>query len=520
MRKRLIRTIAIVMTLAFVGLLALQMTYVFDTSESIEREFNENVSRSLFHVARSLEEAEVQHYLDVTADEYSERKARRAKQLQKQASQPLPVEVISSGDTIDLSKTIFAPRLELQEGESPFQKTSQQLYDEYKERFYQSKTLLDQVALRWMKEVSGLPIAERIDFQQLSEQVSRSFAHNGINYPFCYAVTDKAGKVYFSHSTTPDDSVDFHTLDVEPDRRIYSQQLFLSEQAENPYFIKVCFHTKRSFLAQAMRILLPSIVLTVILLGVFIYTLVLVFRQSNIEAMKTDFINNMTHELKTPLSSLLLASQMLNDKSIQRTSEMTERVADTIHKEANRMKTMVEKVLQTTLFERQLQRMHFDEVDGNEVVENAVSNFALQVSKVGGRIDDEYEAMDFWIEADSMHLTNVIINLMENALKYRRSDVEFLLKVRTWNDNDQFCISVEDNGIGIRKEHLRHVFDKYYRVPTGNIHNVKGFGLGLAYVHGMVKAHNGKIRAESEYGKGTKFTISLPFMKQDDDNKS
>lgn len=125
--------------------------------------------------------------------------------------------------------------------------------------------------------------------------------------------------------------------------------------------------------------------------------------------------------------------------------------------------------------------------------------------------------MEFWIEADSMHLTNVIINLMENALKYRRDNVEFVLKVRTWNENDQFCISVEDNGIGIRKEHLKHVFDKYYRVPTGNIHNVKGFGLGLAYVNGMVKAHNGKIKAESDYGKGTRFTISLPYMKQDED---
>lgn len=518
MRKRLIRTIAIVMTLAFVGLLALQITYVFDTSESIEREFNENVGRSLFHVARTLEESEVQHYLDVTADEYSERKARKAKQMQQEASRaPLPVEVISSGDTIDLSKTIFAPRLELQEGESPFQKTSQQLYDEYKERFYQSKTLLDQVALRWMKEVSGLPIAERIDFRQLNQQMKRSFEHNGINYPFSYAVTDKAGKVYYAHSTSDSDTVDFHALEEESRLRIYSQQLFLSEQAENPYFIKVCFHTKRSFLSQAMRILLPSIVLTVILLGVFIYTLVLVFRQSNIEAMKTDFINNMTHELKTPLSSLLLASQMLNDKTIKRTPEMTERISDTIHKEATRMKTMVEKVLQTTLFERQLQRMHFDEVDGNEVVENAVSNFSLQVAKAGGRIEDDYEAMEFWIEADSMHLTNVIINLMENALKYRRDNVEFVLKVRTWNENDQFCISVEDNGIGIRKEHLKHVFDKYYRVPTGNIHNVKGFGLGLAYVNGMVKAHNGKIKAESDYGKGTRFTISLPYMKQDED---
>ena len=221
----------------------------------------------------------------------------------------------------------------------------------------------------------------------------------------------------------------------------------------------------------------------------------------------------MTHEFKTPISTISLAAQMLKDPAVGKSPQMFQHISGVINDETKRLRFQVEKVLQMSMFERQKATLKMKEVNANELIAGVINTFALKVEKYNGRITSDLSALDPMIFVDEMHFTNVIFNLMDNAVKYKRPEEDLLLNVRTWNENGKLCISVEDNGIGIKKENLKKIFEKFYRVHTGNLHDVKGFGLGLAYVKKIIQDHKGTIRAESELGAGTKFIIVLPLLK-------
>ena len=230
--------------------------------------------------------------------------------------------------------------------------------------------------------------------------------------------------------------------------------------------------------------------------------------------MKKDFIHNMTHEFKTPISTISIAAQMLADKTISKSQETYERLGGVIFNETRRLRYQVEKVLQMSLFDHNNIAMKFQELDLNELIDNVVQTFSIKVSQSGGKLETKINAYNPFANVDEMHFTNVIFNLLDNAVKYAREDVPLHLEVSTWNQGDeQICISIADNGIGINKDDLKRIFDKFYRVHTGNRHNVKGFGLGLAYVRKMVELHHGTIKVNSEVGNGTRFVITLPIIK-------
>ena len=220
----------------------------------------------------------------------------------------------------------------------------------------------------------------------------------------------------------------------------------------------------------------------------------------------------MTHEFKTPISTISLAAQMLTDNSVSNSSQMLQHITGIINDETKRLRFQVEKVLQVSLFDQQKVTMKMREIDINELVTGVVNTFALKVENNGGTIVTHLNATDAVVVADEMHITNVVFNLMDNAVKYKRDDEALRLTVKTWNESDKFCLSIQDNGVGIKKENLKRVFDRFYRVHTGNVHDVKGFGLGLAYVKKVVQDHRGAIRAESEVGVGTTFIIVLPLL--------
>ena len=245
----------------------------------------------------------------------------------------------------------------------------------------------------------------------------------------------------------------------------------------------------------------------------FIFTIVVIFRQKKLTEIKNDFINNMTHEFKTPISTISLAAQMLQDPSVGKSPQMFQHISNVINDETKRLRFQVEKVLQMSMFERQKVTMKMKDIDANELINGVINTFALKVEKHNGKITANLEAEESMIFVDEMHFTNVIFNLMDNAVKYKRPDEELLLNVRTWNESGRLLISIQDNGIGIKKEDLKKIFEKFYRVHTGNLHDVKGFGLGLAYVKKIVQDLKGTIRAESEVGVGTKFIIALPLLK-------
>jgi signal transduction histidine kinase len=229
--------------------------------------------------------------------------------------------------------------------------------------------------------------------------------------------------------------------------------------------------------------------------------------------MKNDFINNMTHEFKTPISTISLAAQMLNDDSVRKSTTMLQHISGVINDETKRLRFQVEKVLQMSMFDRQKATLKLQDIDANVAIANIIHTFKLKVEKYGGCIEANLDAENAVVNVDEMHFTNVIFNLLDNAVKYRREDEPLKLVVTTSDiGSDKLKITVADNGIGIKKENLKKIFEKFYRVSTGNRHDVKGFGLGLAYVHKMVGELRGEIDVESELGSGTKFIITLPLM--------
>jgi two-component system phosphate regulon sensor histidine kinase PhoR len=221
----------------------------------------------------------------------------------------------------------------------------------------------------------------------------------------------------------------------------------------------------------------------------------------------------MTHEFKTPISTISIAAQMMSDTNLPKSPETYERLGGVISSETKRLRYQVEKVLQMSLYEDGNMALKKQVLNANELIEGVVETFSLKVVQNGGEVNTRLDALNPNVEVDEMHFTNIIFNLMDNAVKYKKEDVPLTLEVATWNKGDDFCIQITDNGLGIRKDDLKRVFDKFYRVHTGNTHNVKGFGLGLAYVKKMVQLHSGTIKATSEFGKGTKFLIVLPIAK-------
>ncbi len=222
----------------------------------------------------------------------------------------------------------------------------------------------------------------------------------------------------------------------------------------------------------------------------------------------------MTHELKTPISSISLAAQMLNDESVTKSPTMMKHLGGVINDESKRLRFLVEKVLQMSMFDRKKAIFKKKELDLNELADNVANTFTLRVEHTGGHIVTDLKAEYPKIYVDEMHFTNVLFNLLDNAVKYKHPDRPVELKLKTWNDQEHLFLSLKDNGVGLKKENLKKIFEKFYRVHTGNVHDVKGFGLGLAYVKKIVELHKGNIHAESEKGKGTTFIIQLPIIKE------
>lgn len=225
--------------------------------------------------------------------------------------------------------------------------------------------------------------------------------------------------------------------------------------------------------------------------------------------MQKDFINNMTHEFKTPISTIAIASETISQPGIVNTPERLFTYSGIIHEEAARLNMQVERVLQTVKAERREFQLNKEKIDLHELIKAIIESFNVNANNKKGEIKLNLSATNCFVIADKHHLTNVIFNLLDNAVKY--SDQSPIITISTVNEGNKLLLSVSDNGIGIKKEYLKRIFDKFFRVPSGNIHNVKGFGLGLSYVKSIVKLHRWKIKVNSEPGKGSTFTIIIPL---------
>lgn len=270
-------------------------------------------------------------------------------------------------------------------------------------------------------------------------------------------------------------------------------------------------HQKSLIWKEMIWFILGSILFTLIITTAFFITIRTLLRQKKLSEIKSDFINNMTHEFKTPLATISLAVDALKNEKVAGDKEKTNYFTGIIKEENKRMNKQVETILQAALLDKQEVQLNLKKLSAHDLVVSALNNINLQVEEKGGKLEVDLGAEKDLILANEVHFTNLINNLLDNAVKYSKENL--YIKLSTKNTGNQLKIIIEDNGIGMSKETLNRIFEKFYRAHTGNVHNVKGFGLGLSYVKTMVEAHHGTIKAESVLGKGSSFSITIPLAK-------
>jgi len=291
----------------------------------------------------------------------------------------------------------------------------------------------------------------------------------------------------------------------------YAKILFQTDIYTSPEYLLLYFPYEKQFLlTELWGMLLISIILIIVIVYSFTYTISTIFRQKRLSEMKTDFINNMTHEFKTPISTISLACEALGDRDLQKSDEVFISYVNMIREENKRLAGMAEKILQTAVIDKGQLKMKKEIINVHEIIMDVIKNLRIQVEIKDGEIISRLTATKPQIEGDKVHVTNLVYNLLDNANK--SSPRKPLIRINTENAHDGIVIIIGDNGIGISRNDQKKIFDKLYRVPTGNIHEVRGFGLGLSYVKAIVEEHHGKISLESEVDRGTKFTVFLPFI--------
>ncbi len=294
-------------------------------------------------------------------------------------------------------------------------------------------------------------------------------------------------------------------------RKWYRVNLYPNDIFRKNLELAVYFPDRNLFIGRTTTLLLGlSVAFTLIIFLTFALSIFLILRQKKISEMKSDFINNMTHEFKTPIATISIASDsILNEKVINNKAKVRF-FTEMIKKENLRMNEQVERILQIARLDRKEFKLNFQSVDAHELISEAIEVILLQVKKRGGKIETKLEATNPVVTTDPVHFTNVIYNLLDNANKYSSDEPQ--ITVTTTNYPKGITITVEDHGIGISKAAQAKIFDKFYRLPSGNVHNVKGFGLGLSYVKAILDANNGSIKVHSEPGKGSRFVIFVPYI--------
>lgn len=292
------------------------------------------------------------------------------------------------------------------------------------------------------------------------------------------------------------------------DEEKYRAPRELPQWKNDLYYFSVNFPDKTNHIIGSMYIWLFSSVVLLVVVVFFAFALVTIFRQKQLSEVQKDFVNNMTHEFKTPVSTILVTSRLLNKPEVQLQPSSIERYSNLIQQEALRLKSQVERVLQVAVWDQKKMKYQLEDVNIHECIEQAIASVEQMIQEKGGCIEKHLEATNATLRGDRMHLTNSIINLLDNAIKYNIRTPR--IEVSTRNNGHQMEISVKDNGIGISRKNAAHIFDRFFRVSTGDVHDVKGFGLGLYYVKHVVNDHKGKIKVESEPGSGTSITLIFP----------
>jgi two-component system phosphate regulon sensor histidine kinase PhoR len=364
-----------------------------------------------------------------------------------------------------------------------------------------------------------LNIGQRIDIAGVQKKFEKAFLDQNlknIKYEFGIAMFDASDNAVFE-KTTPNFMASFEdTINNFIPKWVGLEALSgtAGENLSATEMLVVVIPNIKSFVYRSLQWrIATSIAFTIIILAAFYLTVRTMLRQKKLAKIKNDFINNMTHEFKTPIATISLAVDAMRNEKVIDDREKMGYFSSIIKEENQRMNRQVETILKASQLEKQEVDLNLKPVHVHEVIKDVVDNFALQLEDRKGNVEMALNAQNDIIEADEVHLSNLVNNLVDNALKYSKENSPPVVKLTTQSNGKKFSLKIEDNGIGMNRDTLKKIFERFYRAHTGNIHNVKGFGLGLSYVKTMVEAHDGDIKAESILGKGSTFTVDLPLRK-------
>jgi two-component system phosphate regulon sensor histidine kinase PhoR len=407
-----------------------------------------------------------------------------------------PIAITSSGHKIFIS----SENISTYSTDETIEPSSQITSSEIKGRVTNKIVSLEKIMEKILRNTPD--IRERINPEKLKVELRTALNNVGIYLNFEYSI--RSGR-YGTIWKTPG-------FNDKPGTNKFIIQLFPNDPVPSQnQIVLYCLQEQHYKFEKIGNLGFITLLFILILIILSTGTFIVIFRQKKISEIRNDFINNMTHELKTPISTISLASQMMADKTIADKDKNIDGLAKVISDESMRLKFQVEKVLQMAIFERMIMKLNLVEMDVHGIIDKAVDNFALQINDRNGTINIDFQATRPLVIIDEVHFLNSISNLIDNAIKYSKDKPDITISTR--NNKKGIVISIEDKGIGIGKENLKRIFDKFFRVHSGNVHNIKGFGLGLSYVKKIIDEHNGSIKVESQINKGTKFIIFLPQNK-------
>mgnify|MGYP003393436364 CR=1 FL=1 len=478
MDKRFITGLSIAITLALAGLVGIQVQWIHNTLQLKDAQFVQNVSGALINVSDRLERV----------DALQDIRRHNVAGILLPPGEPMPpgardTSTVINDLTIDEHTTAYPGEGHLDH--------------------HQREALISEMVKGIMGAGAALGVRERLDPRLLDSLLTEELRSRGIGAHHEHGVFSATGEAVLLHLGPG-------TTEGSLKNSNHRVRLFRTDPGPEAFFLHVAIPDQQRLVWRSMGLLLvTSAVLLLIIVLAFLFTVRTILRQKRISDIRTDLVNNLTHELKTPISTIALACEALTDPGMPKTTEQMSGFVNMIRDENKRLGVLVESVLQSAVLDSGRMRIRPVDLDLHALLKEVERHSSIQANRRNGMVELDLKADLAHVLGDRIHLTNVFYNLVDNALKYTREAPR--VRISTRSDAAGITVSVSDNGVGIPRAEQRKIFDRLYRVPTGNVHNVKGFGLGLSYVQAVVERHGGTIRVESEPGAGSTFHVQLPF---------
>jgi len=511
MNKPRIIAIVVLMSTALLGLVLLQVNWVRSALALKEQEFDKNVYDALYEVV-------LDHKQGITSD-----MVRSFVRTHETVKEHL---IIINRDTIRMPSSKFnTPGYDTRimtkdgmDGEQDFSVIRRSLPWEEDVPLSNPQALLRSMQIRiespadhdWytsvLRDIAAelplLPISRNVDMNTMRDLLDRKLIKRGIDLNFEFAVNRIGSQEIMCEAKL--------CSKEEVLAAGYRANMFPDQFLSQPTFLYVHFPKKFGFLLRSMWIRLgTSVTLILLITGCFAFVVWTIFRQKKLSDMKSDFINNMTHEFKTPIATLSLAGQAITDPGFSKNPQRLDRFGHVIVEESGKLGTHVERILQMAMIDKGELKLNKQPVDLHDVIHHLVANYQLRMQRPEDSIVADLRASQPIFLGDPMHLSNLVDNLLDNAVKYSKPD-KVTVSIETRNETGRLVVTIKDEGIGMKKETLKRIFERFYRAGTGNVHNVKGFGLGLSYVKYVADAHDGEVRVKSEPGIGSTFEVRFP----------